>query len=94
MRRWGVVLTSPQLDWDTDTRAGGWAEPPPPPTRTEITKDWEGVGGGWGKQDQVWGGGELGPRWQNFRYIRCATLAAVLPSPALPPEHNKDGPRV
>ena len=37
------------------------------------------------------GGVELGPRWQNFRYLRYATLAAVLPAPALPPEHSKDG---
>ena len=37
------------------------------------------------------GGAELWPRWQNFRYLHYATQIAVLPAPALPPEHSKDG---
>ena len=32
----------------------------------------------------------VGPRWQNFRYLRYSTLIAVLPTPALPHEHNRD----
>ena len=48
-----------------------------------------GGGGGGGQQGQDGGGVELGPRWQNFRYLRCATLTAVLLAPALPPEHRE-----
>ena len=29
------------------------------------------------QQGHEWGGVELGLRWQNFRYLRCATLTAV-----------------
>ena len=34
------------------------------------------MGGGGGRQEQERGGVELGPRWQNFRYLRYATLTA------------------
>ena len=47
---------------------------------------------GWGgHQEREWGGAELGPPWQNFRYLRYATLTAVLHAPALPPAHSEDG---
>ena len=47
-----------------------------PPTHTEKIKGSGEGGKGGGCQEQSWGGVELGPRWQNFRYLRYATLTA------------------
>ena len=83
-----AVLTPPQAGWERDTGWVGGQESPP--THTEIIKGWGGNRKGGGGQEQRWGGVELGPRWQNFRYLCYATLTAVLRAPALPPEHTKD----
>ena len=50
----------------------------PPPRTQKQQRTGEGEGGEWGQQDPGWGGVELGPRWQNFRYLRFATLTAAL----------------
>ena len=42
-----------------------------------MIKSWEGnKRGGGGRQEQIWGGVEPGPRWRNFRYLHYATLTA------------------
>ena len=81
-----AVHTTPQAGWDKDTGwVGGQDSPHSHRNNKRLGREREGGG----CQEQSWGGVELGPRWQNFRYLCYATLIAVLPTPALPPEHTK-----